>query len=99
MIFAIVLIVVGAILAVIGFNCMKPKNGDIPVSGGGYVNVPPEERPQVVKDAGKIMLGIGLIMVAGGIVWIVSKILMSIAGIVLGIFLLVLAYRIVRIFI
>ena len=99
MIFAIVLIVVGAALAVIGFNCMKPKSGDIPVGGGGYVSAPPEERPQPMKDAGHIMLGIGLIMVVGGIVWILSKILITLAGIVLGIFLLVLVYRVVRIFI
>ena len=44
MIFAIVLLVVGAALAVAGFNLMKPKSGDIPVGGGAYVNAGPEER-------------------------------------------------------
>ena len=83
MIFAIVLFVVGAVLAVSGFNLMKPKNGDIPVGGGGYVNVGPEERSSAAKEAGRIMLGIGLIMVVGGIVWFLTRILMAVAGIAL----------------
>ena len=83
MIFAIVLLVVGAILAVIGFQLMRPKSGDIPVGGGGFISAPPEERPQAVREAGRIMLGIGLIMVVGGIVWILTRILMAVAGLVL----------------
>ena len=83
MIFAIVLLVVGAALAVIGFNLMKPKSGDVPVGGGAYVNAGPEERSVAAKEAGRIMLGIGLIMVVGGIVWLLTRILMAIAGIVL----------------
>ena len=62
MIFAIVLLVVGAALAVIGFNLMKPKSGDVPVGGGAYVNAGPEERSAAAKEAGRIMLGIGLTM-------------------------------------
>ena len=83
MIFAIVLLVVGAALAVAGFNLMKPKSGDIPVGGGAYVNAGPEERSSVTKEAGRIMLGIGLIMVVGGIVWFLTRILMAVAGIAL----------------
>ena len=83
MIFAIVLLVVGAALAVIGFNLMKPKSGDVPVGGGAYVNAGPEERSAAAKEAGRIMLGIGLIMVVGGIVWLLTRILMAIVGIVL----------------
>ena len=82
MIFAIVLLVVGAALAVAGFNMMKPKSGDIPV-GGAYVNAGPEERSAAAKEAGRIMLGIGLIMVVGGIVWFLTRILMAVAGIAL----------------
>ena len=52
MIFAIVLLVVGAALAVAGFNLMKPKSGDIPVGGGAYVNAGPEERSAAAKEAG-----------------------------------------------
>lgn len=86
MIFAIVLLVVGTALAIIGFTLMRPKSGDIPVGGGGYVNAGPEERPQAVREAGRIMLGIGLIMVTGGIVWILSRILMALAGIAMVVF-------------
>ena len=83
MIYAIVLIVVGALLAIIGFTLMKPKNGDIPVGGGGYIDIGPQERPAAVREAGRIMLGIGVIMVVGGIVFILSRILIALAGIVL----------------
>ena len=83
MIFAIVLLVVGAALAGIGFQLLKPKNGDIPVGGGAYVNARPEERSGAAKEAGRIMLGLGLIMVVGGIVWFLTRILMAVAGIAL----------------
>lgn len=93
---AVVLIIVGAALAVAGFNCMKPKSGDIPVGGGGYVNVPPEERSQAVREAGRIMLGIGLIMMVGGIVWILSRILIVLAGITLVVGVIALVFYFVR---
>ena len=82
MIFAIVLLVVGAALAVGGFNLMKPKSGDIPVDGG-FVSAPAEERSQALRETGRIMMGIGLIMVVGGIVWFLTRILMAVAGIAL----------------
>ena len=83
MIFAIVLLVVGVAMAALGFKLLRPKNGDIPVNGGGYVNAGPQERSPAAREAGRILLGVGLIMVVGGLVWLLTRILMAILGIVL----------------
>lgn len=83
MIYSITLMVVGAVLAVTGFHLMKPKDGDISIGGGAYVQADPEERPPFVQQAGKILLGIGVILFVGGLVWILSTLFMALAGIVL----------------
>lgn len=74
--------IVGAILAAVGFYLMKPKSGDISIGGGAYVQADPEERPPFVQQAGKILLGIGVILFVGGVVWILSRLFMMLAGVV-----------------
>ncbi len=83
MIYSITLMVVGAALAAAGFHLMKPKDGNISIGGGAYVQADPEDRPPVVQQAGKILLGIGVILFVGGLVWILSTLFMALAGIVL----------------
>lgn len=82
MIYSITLMVVGAVLASVGFYLMKPKSGDISIGGGAYVQADPEERPPFMQQAGKILLGIGVILFVGGVVWILSRLFMMLAGIV-----------------
>ena len=96
MFYAIAMLVVGAGLVFAGFKLMQPKNDDIPVGGGGYVDLGPQERSQKTREAGKIMLGIGIVLAAGGLVWIVSRMLIAMLGVILVAALIALVIRLFR---
>lgn len=79
MVYAIVLIIVGAALTWLGFYLMKPKDGNIALGGGAYVEGAPQERPKPVQEAGRILMGLGIILLVGGVVWILSYVLIALA--------------------